>query len=354
MRAGPGGTTGPSNDEPPGDGGGDGPAAPGGDQPLAGGPGVVVGEPRIRRCYRVTLTNRTGRVVADLTFHTPGGQASIIAAPDGWAGAVGPDGFRFDAADPAAQIQPGRRVGPFEFCREGEAPLRGQVALWHPDGGPDTPVTGDDVNVGGKQPATDSEGNVVIPATRRQYVYEVTMYSGSGGQSVISVDVRGARVRLDGDDAVSANGTAGGSSRPGPDHYSCPGPADRAARDLRPGGPDPAGGDQFAVAIDRAIGELPGVRVSNPGRLVLLEGADDVAVSLATEGIDVVETDIDPRIKLASEAYGLRRRQPAAQKLGAAGRRRSRSGHRAAGGDGTLARVQPHHPRPASLLRQRA
>lgn len=208
-----GGAVGPTrtDDEPGGLSGA--PPVPGGDRPPPGAPGVAVGEPRVRRCYRFTLTNRTSRVVSDLTFDTPGGQPSISAKPNGWTGMSGPDGFRFEAGEPAARVAPGRRLGPFEFCREGEAPLRGRVALSHPDGGPNTPLGGEDIDVRGKRPATDAEGNVVIPATQRQYVHDVTVDAGRGGQNLINVDVTGARVRLDGDEAVSENGTASAADR---------------------------------------------------------------------------------------------------------------------------------------------
>lgn len=65
--------------------------------------------------------------------------------------------------------------------------------------------------------------------------------------------------------------------------------------------------DQLAAAVDRAARDV-GVRVTNAGRLVLVEGADDVAVNLDGDDIALLEVEVDPRTRLSSQTYGSRYR----------------------------------------------
>lgn len=65
--------------------------------------------------------------------------------------------------------------------------------------------------------------------------------------------------------------------------------------------------DQLAALIQEA-GRPLGVRVSNAGRLVLIEAVDDVSVRLDTDDLVSVETEVDPRTRLSSRAHGTRYR----------------------------------------------
>jgi hypothetical protein len=164
---------------------------------VTGKPVIKRGQTKVRRCYKFRLRNRTDRPVSDIHFQS-NAAVDTSKMPRNWQTKPGPGGFGFEARDNTGHVPPGRALGPFEFCTDGP-PFKSKIELSHPDGGLNTPLGEGDVDVRGRQPGRNSDGDIVIPPTSRSYVQEFFVESGAGGAKEVNVDVKGGKVELIGD-----------------------------------------------------------------------------------------------------------------------------------------------------------